>query len=52
MKTYNGFKINKLIDKYNQAEKNIQGRSPYDQSKFYCYESFVIHKADYKKFNS
>ena len=52
MKTYNGFKINKLIDKYNQAEKNIQGSSPYDQSKFYCYESFVIHKADYKKFKS
>ena len=52
MKTYNGFKINKLIEKYNQAEKNIQGRTPYDQSKFYCYESFVIHKADYKKFKS
>ena len=52
MKTYNGFKINKLIEKYNQAEKNIQGRTPYNQSKFYCYESFVIHKADYKKFKS
>ena len=52
MKTYNGFKINKLIEKYNQAEKNIQGRTPYNQSKFYCYESFIIHKADYKKFKS
>lgn len=40
MKYYNGLKINKFIEKYNEISK----------LKKYCNESFVIHKNDFVKF--